>query len=45
MKKGGQVPKTGLYKLHKGEVVVTVHRVKSVDKALKHANSKPLKNM
>lgn len=42
-KKGGKIPKSGLYKLHKGEVVVPAHRVKTVDKALKKCRLKPLK--
>ena len=44
-KKGGKVPKSGLYKLHKGEVVVPAHRVKTVDKALKKDGKKPLKKV
>ena len=43
MKKGGKIPKAGLYKLHKGEVVVPASRVKTVDKALRQAGKKPLK--
>jgi hypothetical protein len=43
MMKGGLVTKTGLYKLHSGEVVVTKSRVKSVDNALKETGKKPLK--
>ena len=43
MKKGGRAKKTGLYKLHKGEVIVPSHRVKTVDKALKKSKCKPLK--
>jgi hypothetical protein len=42
-KKGGKVKKTGLALVHKGEVVVPVHRVETVDKALKKAGLKPLK--
>jgi hypothetical protein len=42
-KKGGKIPKAGLYKLHKGEVVVPAHRVKTVDKALRKDGKKPLK--
>jgi hypothetical protein len=42
-KKGGKVKKTGVAKLHKGEVVVPAHRVETVDKALKKAGLKPLK--
>jgi len=45
MKKGGKIPKSGLYKLHKGEVVVPAHRVKTVDKALKKDGKKPLKKV
>jgi len=44
-KKGGKIPKSGLYKLHKGEVVVPAHRVKTVDKALKKDGKKPLKKV
>jgi hypothetical protein len=44
-KKGGKIPKSGLYKLHKGEVVVPAHRVKTVDKALKKSKRKPLKKV
>jgi len=44
-KKGGKIPKAGLYKLHKGEVVVPAHRVKTVDKALKNSGRKPLKKV
>jgi hypothetical protein len=44
-KKGGKIPKAGLYKLHKGEVVVPAHRVKTVDKALKKSKRKPLKKV
>jgi len=44
-KKGGKIPKSGLYKLHKGEVVVPANRVKTVDKALKKAGRKPLKKV
>jgi hypothetical protein len=43
MKKGGLIKKTGVYTLHKGEVVVPAHRVKTVDKALKNDNKIPLK--
>jgi|ETNvirenome_6_85_1030632.scaffolds.fasta_scaffold02925_6 hypothetical protein len=45
LKKGGKIPKSGLYKLHKGEVVVPAHRVKTVDKALKKSKRKPLKKV
>ena len=41
-KKGGKIPKAGLYKLHKGEVIVPASRVKTVDKALRDAGKKPL---
>ena len=44
-KKGGKIPKAGLYKLHKGEVVVPAHRVKTVDKALRKSKRKPLKKV
>ena len=44
-KKGGKIPKSGLYRLHKGEVVVPAHRVKTVDNALKKAGRKPLKKV
>ena len=43
MMKGGQIMKTGMYKLHKGEVVVMPSRVKTVDMALMKAGKKPLK--
>lgn len=43
MKKGGKIKKTGVYLLHKNEVVVPANRVKSVDKSLKKDNKKPLK--
>ena len=42
-KKGGRIPKAGIYKLHKGEVVVPSHRVKTVDNALKKSGRSPLK--
>jgi hypothetical protein len=41
--KGGEVKKTGVYKLHKGEIVVPANRVESVNKSLKKDNKKPLK--
>lgn len=44
-KKGGKISKAGLYKLHKGEVVVPAHRVKTVDKALRKSGRKPLKKV
>jgi len=43
MMKGGLITKTGLYKLHSGEMVVTKSRVKSVNDALKETGKKPLK--
>jgi len=43
MKTGGIIKKTGVYTLHKGEVVVPATRVKSVDMALKKDKKKPLK--
>ena len=43
MMKGGIITKTGLYKLHAGELVVTKSRVKSVDNALKKDGKRPLK--
>lgn len=43
MKTGGIIKKTGVYTLHKGEVVVPANRVKSVDMALKNDKKKPLK--
>jgi hypothetical protein len=43
MKMGGMIRKTGVYTLHKGEVVVPAIRVKSVDLALKKDKKKPLK--
>jgi hypothetical protein len=42
-KKGGQIKKSGLYRLHKGEVVVPAYKVKTVDKALHQINKKKLK--
>lgn len=36
-KKGGEVMKTGVYKVHKGEVVVPASRAKTVSKMLKKA--------
>ena len=42
-KTGGIIKKTGVYTLHKGEVVVPATRVKSVDMALKKDKKKPLK--
>jgi len=41
--KGGKIKKTGLYKLHAGELVVKKERVASVKKAVKSAKMKPLK--
>jgi hypothetical protein len=35
MKDGGKIPKTGLYKMHKGELVIPTKKVKKVEKALK----------
>ena len=35
LKKGGMIKKTGVYKLHKGEMVVPVKNVEKVKKALK----------
>jgi hypothetical protein len=43
MKTGGLVKKTGVYTLHKGEVVVPAARVKSVDMSLKKDKKSPLK--
>jgi len=43
MKMGGEVKKTGMYKLHKGEIVVPANRVSSVNKSLIKDNKKPLK--
>lgn len=43
MMKGGLITKTGLYKLHSGEMVVTKSRVKSVETALKKDGKRPLK--
>ena len=43
--KGGRVPKAGLYKLHKGEVVVPAYKVKVVDAALKKSGKKSLKKV
>ena len=44
-KEGGRIPKAGLYRLHKGEVVVPAYKVKVVDAALKKAGKKPLKKV
>jgi len=41
-KDGGKVGKTGVYKLHKNEVVVPASRVRAVRKAVKKAGLKPL---
>ena len=41
-KDGGKVQKTGVYKLHKNEVVVPAARVKAVRKAVRKAGLKPL---
>ena len=43
MMKGGMINQTGLYKLHKGEMVVTKSRVKSVNLALQKDGKRPLK--
>jgi len=43
-KKGGKVKKTGLAKVHKGELVIPANRVKAVKKAVKKAGMKPLKD-
>ena len=43
MMKGGMINQTGLYKLHKGEMVVTKSRVKGVNTALKETGKRPLK--
>jgi hypothetical protein len=43
MKTGGLIKSTGVYTLHKGEVVVPAARVKSVDMSLKKDNKAPLK--
>ena len=40
---GGKIKKTGLYKLHAGELVVKKERVSAVKKAVKSAKMKPLK--
>jgi len=42
-KTGGLIKHTGVYTLHKGEVVVPAHRVKTVDMALKKDKKVPLK--
>jgi hypothetical protein len=34
-KEGGKIPKTGIYKLHKGELVIPVSKVKKVERILK----------
>jgi len=38
-----KVPQSGLYKLHKGEVIVPAYKVKIVDKVLKDAGKNKLK--
>ena len=43
MKTGGLIKSTGVYTLHKGEVVVPAARVKSVDMSLKKDKKVPLK--
>ena len=43
MEKGGLIKQTGVYMLHKGEVVVPANRVKTVDMALKKDKKVPLK--
>jgi hypothetical protein len=43
MMKGGMINQTGMYKLHKGEMVVTKSRVKGVNDALKKDGKRPLK--
>ena len=43
MKSGGLVKKTGVVKLHEGEIVIPKSRVKSVEAAVKKAGLKPLK--
>ena len=42
-KEGGKIPKTGIYKLHKGETIVKQNKVKIVDSLLKKAGYKVLK--
>ena len=42
-KKGGKVKKTGLAKVHKGEIVIPANRVESVKKAMRVAKLAPLK--
>jgi hypothetical protein len=42
-KNGGLVKKTGLAKVHKGEIVIPANRVESVKKAVKRAGLKALK--
>jgi hypothetical protein len=44
MKRGGIVKKTGIVKLHKGELVVPAHRVQAIERAVKQAGLKKLKN-
>lgn len=41
-KKGGKVKKTGVYMLHKDEIVIPAHRVEAIVKAVKKAGLKPL---
>tara|TARA_R110000868_G_scaffold120919_1_gene320916 strand:+ start:2120 stop:2302 length:183 start_codon:yes stop_codon:yes gene_type:complete len=43
MMKGGMINQTGMYKLHKGEMVVTKSRVKGVNSALAKDGKRPLK--
>jgi len=42
-KKGGKVKATGVYMLHKNEIVIPANRVAAVVKAVKAAGLKPLK--
>ena len=42
MAAGGKIKKTGLYKLHKGEIVIKASRVNVVKNAVKKAGLKPL---
>ena len=42
-KKGGKVKATGVYVLHKDEIVIPANRVAAVEKAVKSAGLKPLK--
>jgi hypothetical protein len=43
MKKGGRVKRTGIYRMHKDEIVVPVHVVKAAEKAARTPRKKARK--